>query len=239
MDLKRLLFIFYEVSIRFIFTILYLALTILSYEKAPSCINRMAIGVFVILALRIDRSLTFISIYYKKTAFEFEMTIILTIILLANSAENCTWTWNNDLYNLTTDIIFFGVLFFNYSGYLYSMFSIFAFACLCLIMILSGNRANPGSELNGLNEDKIKELEIIGYNELNDESQKVCSICLSEFDNNERIMLLPECKHVFHIDCIKEWFKRNHICPFCRNNVRRALKRKKRMEQQRNINYLM
>ena len=44
---------------------------------------------------------------------------------------------------------------------------------------------------------------------------KECSICFSEFINNEEILFLP-CVHIFHKYCIIEWFKAHDICPICK-----------------------
>lgn len=44
-----------------------------------------------------------------------------------------------------------------------------------------------------------------------------CAICLEELTNNDKVIL--ECRHTFHVNCIKEWFKNNNTCPFCRKVV--------------------
>lgn len=43
-----------------------------------------------------------------------------------------------------------------------------------------------------------------------------CSVCLSEFQENERLRLLPECSHAFHVPCIDTWLKSHSNCPLCR-----------------------
>lgn len=48
---------------------------------------------------------------------------------------------------------------------------------------------------------------------------KECSICLMDFTDNEKITFLPSCKHNFHEDCIKEWFKIQLSCPKCRKEI--------------------
>ncbi|OEL19559.1 E3 ubiquitin-protein ligase ATL6 [Dichanthelium oligosanthes] len=43
-----------------------------------------------------------------------------------------------------------------------------------------------------------------------------CAVCLSEFDNDETLRLLPRCAHVFHADCIDAWLASHVTCPVCR-----------------------
>lgn len=45
---------------------------------------------------------------------------------------------------------------------------------------------------------------------------KRCSICLSEFDELERIKEMP-CSHYFHVQCLDTWLKSNASCPICRS----------------------
>ncbi|XVF22179.1 hypothetical protein REPUB_Repub12eG0151500 [Reevesia pubescens] len=46
-----------------------------------------------------------------------------------------------------------------------------------------------------------------------------CSVCLSEFENDEKARVLPECNHTFHVDCIDMWFYSHSNCPLCRAPV--------------------
>lgn len=43
-----------------------------------------------------------------------------------------------------------------------------------------------------------------------------CSICLSEFEEDENLKLLPKCSHAFHIPCIDTWLRSHTNCPLCR-----------------------
>ncbi|GIL96656.1 hypothetical protein Vretimale_2421 [Volvox reticuliferus] len=52
---------------------------------------------------------------------------------------------------------------------------------------------------------------------------EVCSICLSEFEDGERVKHLP-CKHFYHVACIDQWLGRDITCPLCKDNVLDALK---------------
>lgn len=42
-----------------------------------------------------------------------------------------------------------------------------------------------------------------------------CSICISEYLNNEYYRTL-NCGHTFHKRCIDKWIKKNNSCPICR-----------------------
>lgn len=46
-----------------------------------------------------------------------------------------------------------------------------------------------------------------------------CSVCLSEFENEEHGRVLPKCKHAFHVECIDAWFQFHSNCPLCRAPV--------------------
>ena len=46
-----------------------------------------------------------------------------------------------------------------------------------------------------------------------------CSVCLSEFQEDESVRLLPKCGHAFHIQCIDTWLRSHSNCPLCRANV--------------------
>ncbi|KAK6791081.1 hypothetical protein RDI58_010162 [Solanum bulbocastanum] len=43
-----------------------------------------------------------------------------------------------------------------------------------------------------------------------------CSVCLSEFEEDESLRLLPKCSHAFHVTCIDTWLSSHMNCPVCR-----------------------
>ena len=51
-------------------------------------------------------------------------------------------------------------------------------------------------------------------------STRSCIICIEKFYKNEIVRFFP-CKHYFHIDCLKNWFKTNTTCPICRFDVKK------------------
>ncbi|XP_061351622.1 E3 ubiquitin-protein ligase Os04g0590900-like [Gastrolobium bilobum] len=72
----------------------------------------------------------------------------------------------------------------------------------------------------GLDDALIKSIEVFkykkgeGFGGFTD-----CSVCLSEFQDNEMVKLLPKCNHVFHPPCIDTWLKSHSSCPLCRSSI--------------------
>lgn len=55
----------------------------------------------------------------------------------------------------------------------------------------------------------------------NDYQDSSCSICLNDFEQGEETLLFPECKHLFHSECLTRWFDGNkQICPLCKQDFR-------------------
>lgn len=46
-----------------------------------------------------------------------------------------------------------------------------------------------------------------------------CVVCLCEFVHGEKLRLLPECQHGFHVGCIDAWLVTHKTCPVCRCSV--------------------
>ncbi len=61
--------------------------------------------------------------------------------------------------------------------------------------------------------DKIKTLKI------SKDMNEKCTICMDEMKEGEEYYNLT-CKHIFHIDCIKEYLLNyNHQCPLCKEEI--------------------
>ncbi|XP_057863743.1 uncharacterized protein LOC131071801 [Cryptomeria japonica] len=46
-----------------------------------------------------------------------------------------------------------------------------------------------------------------------------CYICLAEYEEGDKIRVLP-CHHEYHMTCVDKWLKEIHrVCPLCRGNV--------------------
>lgn len=59
---------------------------------------------------------------------------------------------------------------------------------------------------------------IIVYDNSMKSIETKCSICLSDFNLKDKIISL-ECKHIFHVKCIRQWFSNGKKCPNCNNTV--------------------
>lgn len=75
----------------------------------------------------------------------------------------------------------------------------------------------PNDVILPLTTDALNKLEEIKYSEYNESNKSEnCAICQDHFDDNIIIKVLP-CKHIFHRECISEWLQKyHHKCPICR-----------------------
>lgn len=64
---------------------------------------------------------------------------------------------------------------------------------------------------------------ITDKNQLENYEETTCSICLENYNNLKCSHTCP-CGHIYHKNCIDEWFKNNDTCPLCRNNISKYLK---------------
>ncbi|KAL4308652.1 hypothetical protein GQ457_01G024270 [Hibiscus cannabinus] len=46
-----------------------------------------------------------------------------------------------------------------------------------------------------------------------------CPICLGEFEDGEKVRVLPKCNHGFHVRCIDTWLVSHSSCPNCRHSL--------------------
>ncbi|XP_058761822.1 RING-H2 finger protein ATL16-like [Vicia villosa] len=80
------------------------------------------------------------------------------------------------------------------------------------------------SEPKGLEQEVINSIPIIRYKEEKEhgDDERVsceCAFCLNEFEQDEKLRAIPNCNHLFHIDCVDVWLQNNANCPLCRRRV--------------------
>ncbi|XP_041007283.1 RING-H2 finger protein ATL16-like [Juglans microcarpa x Juglans regia] len=83
---------------------------------------------------------------------------------------------------------------------------------------------SPGIESRGLDESVIRSIPILqfkkeGKRDFGERSFCECAVCLNEFQEDEKLRIIPNCSHVFHIDCIDVWLQTNANCPLCRTSI--------------------
>ncbi|RDX77618.1 RING-H2 finger protein ATL51, partial [Mucuna pruriens] len=84
----------------------------------------------------------------------------------------------------------------------------------------SSELAQVSSSANsGLDEALIKSIAVCKYSKGGVVESRDCSVCLSEFEENESLRLLPKCNHAFHLPCIDAWLKSHATCPLCRSTI--------------------
>ncbi|XP_057491939.1 E3 ubiquitin-protein ligase ATL6-like [Actinidia eriantha] len=79
----------------------------------------------------------------------------------------------------------------------------------------------------GLDPEVIDSFPIFRYSEVKElkmgkGSALECAVCISEFEDHEKLRLIPKCHHVFHFECIEFWLASHSTCPVCRADLVRS-----------------
>ncbi|KAG8390816.1 hypothetical protein BUALT_Bualt01G0122900 [Buddleja alternifolia] len=73
---------------------------------------------------------------------------------------------------------------------------------------------------NGLDEATLSSYPHFTYSQLKphktDSTASGCSICLADYKDTDLLRLLPDCGHIFHLNCIDPWLILHPTCPICR-----------------------
>ena len=85
---------------------------------------------------------------------------------------------------------------------------------------------SPGTDTRGLDEALIRLIPVTQYKAQQGDDRDFgerrfceCAVCLNEFQEDEKLRVIPNCSHVFHIDCIDVWLQSNANCPLCRTSI--------------------
>ncbi|XP_043696786.1 RING-H2 finger protein ATL58-like [Telopea speciosissima] len=71
------------------------------------------------------------------------------------------------------------------------------------------------SEL-GLKKEHREMLPIIVFKESFSVKDTLCSVCLGDYQAEDKLQQIPACGHTFHMDCIDHWLATHTTCPLCR-----------------------
>nr|GMD75867.1 RING-H2 finger protein ATL16-like [Ipomoea batatas] len=87
---------------------------------------------------------------------------------------------------------------------------------------LSSVYSLAGEIRRGLDESTIRSIPVLQYKKGEEDGgseNRECCVCLNEFQEGEKVKVLPNCGHPFHIDCIDIWLQNNPNCPLCRTPI--------------------
>ncbi|KAJ6864677.1 RING-H2 finger protein ATL70 [Populus alba x Populus x berolinensis] len=74
----------------------------------------------------------------------------------------------------------------------------------------------------GLDEATLKSYPTLLYSEAKlhktDSTSTCCSICLADYKSTDKLRLLPDCGHLFHLKCVDPWLRLHPTCPVCRTS---------------------
>lgn len=104
-------------------------------------------------------------------------------------------------------------------------FLIVAYAKFCNTVVIdhfTNDQAGRGlvrsrSSSSGIDKKLIESLPFFRFSSLTGSKEGLeCVVCLSKFEDDEVLRLLPKCKHAFHLTCIDKWLESHSSCPLCR-----------------------
>ncbi|KAI3829506.1 hypothetical protein L1987_03631 [Smallanthus sonchifolius] len=71
----------------------------------------------------------------------------------------------------------------------------------------------------GLEKRALRKIPVAVFRLRTGGSATECSICLGDFVDGEKVRVLPECNHEFHVKCVDKWLKEHTSCPNCRRSL--------------------
>lgn len=89
----------------------------------------------------------------------------------------------------------------------------------------------PEHRINGLDSVMVAAIPTMKFHSeafTSSEEDTQCSICLSEYQENEVLRIMPKCGHSFHLSCIDIWLRKQSTCPVCRLSVQESIENKQR-----------
>lgn len=84
------------------------------------------------------------------------------------------------------------------------------------VAAVSSRRVSPEASADSL----LDSLPLFAFSAVTRSSSAAdCAVCLSKFEPEDQLRLLPLCCHAFHSVCVDPWLLSNQTCPLCRSPV--------------------
>jgi len=204
-------------KIRYALPFVHLVFILMFWQQSTHCFTRISIINFVIIG--------FLS-FSPTSLIQFDyLTVVLFFLWIfkndnsetAKEDPTCLDPQNNLFWN-------FSLWFFKFAIWTLTAFMIIIVIFL-MISLIREFLMHPAFQGPGLPEDVINNLPLLKYKEYIDpnsqhkKKEDICPICLELFKPEEDLRMIPNCEHVYHINCIKTWLDGNTICPYCRGEV--------------------
>ena len=82
---------------------------------------------------------------------------------------------------------------------------------------LEGDAAANEKETDAADTELNKDKEEAGMDDADHE--RICCICLNEYEQGDKLMTGTQCIHKLHFDCCMEWMRKHDHCPYCREEM--------------------
>jgi hypothetical protein len=145
----------------------------------------------------------------------------------------CINVWGTySLYKANIDraIDFYVLFLFSMSMINYLVMCVACFNVMAICYYSNNQNNNQNNNNQNINEDGYQSLrdsvssdEIVSeeFKKDNRFSIRECSICMQEFTENtentgNNVIAKLKCDHIYHKECIKEWFRTKKTCPTCK-----------------------
>ena len=207
----------------FLATLGMIGLLLYYWKDLTPCFQRQALAIIVTLVywqLKGDDLLSFIIEILQ-------VFMIFALIQKINTKESKTLKECLDPSSFARKLIY--SIYITLFSYYLTMISILGFLSVLHICSQWSNSSLTtrqgcirGREFEALEKVKFSHSEMAKIN-----AQTSCSICLSEFEEQEEVVKLPICNHCFHKECIKQWLETQIICPYCRSDIKINFERKR------------
>lgn len=97
---------------------------------------------------------------------------------------------------------------------------LYAKHCTRIVYVNNPNGIPISRGNSGINRKVIETLPMFRFSSLRGQKDGLeCAVCLTRFEPQEVLKLLPKCKHAFHVECVDTWLDEHSTCPLCRYRV--------------------